>query len=274
MEDLQPLQISLPAHLKYSALIRNMAKEIFGYVQFDQTWCNRLKLVVDELFMNAVRYGSTENGSTIHILFEHSHNTFRFTIEDDGTGPKAISAEELKQKVQNNQADTDPSKTSGRGLSMITSQWTDEMIIEPSSFGGIKIQFSKHLQNAQSQPVTRTPVQPVNIAAIGPAANPAPPVAAANGPSETIQLSGEIDPSNVRNLIEPVTQKVHQMPASSALILDFSNMNYINSLFIGQLAGWYTSMKSKGGEIILQNLHDEVKEVLEMVGLLKLIKNQ
>ena len=78
----------------------------------------RKKLIVDELFMNAVRYGSTEDKSLVYITFLFDENEIQFTIEDDGTGTNAISVEELKNIIQKNEKSTDLTRTSGRGLSI------------------------------------------------------------------------------------------------------------------------------------------------------------
>ncbi len=146
MAELNNIHLQVPANLCYSALVRNMADDILGFLKINNTWRNRLKLVVDELFMNAVKYGSTKNKSWIYITLSYHDALFHFTIEDDGAGKKTISAEKLQNKVNENQKNNDPNKLSGRGLSMISASWSDELKIEKSKHGGIKITFSKKIE--------------------------------------------------------------------------------------------------------------------------------
>lgn len=146
MPELKSIHLKVPANLCYSALVRNMANDVLGFVHINDTWRNRLKLVVDELFMNAVRYGSTEDSSWVHVVFSYHDALFHFVIEDDGTGEKAISADELRSKMNANQIDSSPDKLSGRGLSLISASWADDIKIEDSDKGGIKITFSKKIE--------------------------------------------------------------------------------------------------------------------------------
>ena len=104
----------MPANLNYSSFIRHTVSELFESAKFSKAWASRLKLVVDELFMNAVKYGSTENTSFIYITFEYDDSGVKFTIEDDGTGPEDTSVEVLQQKILQNKANTDLAKSSGR----------------------------------------------------------------------------------------------------------------------------------------------------------------
>ena len=64
--------------------------EIFAFAHFSHTWCNRLKLVADELFMNAVNYGSKENESFVFITFSFDNQEMQFVIEDEGKGNKQL----------------------------------------------------------------------------------------------------------------------------------------------------------------------------------------
>lgn len=299
----QKIQISVPANLRYSSMIRHLADEVFITAAFSKAWSARLKLVVDELFMNAVRYGSVEDKSTVFITFEYDEAGVKFIIEDDGTGSQAISAEELQKKIQINEESTDLTRTSGRGLAMITKLWTDGMEITKSEHGGISLSFTKHIEAATTppppappppelvalakakadlaasapaqvpadkQPVQSTP-QPV-AEAVKPAA-PAPTQPVVAGQIQEVKLSGEIDQSNIDAKVAPIYDQIEVMPEGSTLLLDFSELTYINSAFIGNLAAWHTHMQHKGGKILIKNMNDEIREILNLVGLLNVIEN-
>jgi anti-sigma regulatory factor (Ser/Thr protein kinase) len=137
-------KLEVPADLYFSASIRNLAKDIFQLVGFSTEWQNRLKLVVDELYMNSVKYGSDDK-SMIKIEFEALENGVRFEISDEGRGSHPITAEKLKAKIQNQKETMDVTKTSGRGLAMFTEQWSDKYDIISNHHGGITVIFIKYL---------------------------------------------------------------------------------------------------------------------------------
>jgi anti-anti-sigma factor len=263
----QKIEFNLPANLRFSSITRSFAEEVFNFVGFSKEWCSRLKLVVDELFMNAVRYGSTEGKSTIHVVFLYDDNEVEFKIEDDGTGAKGISPEELKSIIAENANHSDVTKTSGRGLALITNLWTDKLDIGKSSYGGVSISFVKAIET------TPPPAPPLIQAAISKHAEPVPAPEQAQvtehpeGQSFTLKLSGEIDQLNIEKLALPVVEQIKTLPNGATLVLDFSAIEYINSTFIGHLASWYKDVQKKEGQIVLKNTNDQIKDVLDLVGL-------
>ncbi len=56
------------------------------------------------------------------------------------------------------------------------------------------------------------------------------------------------------------------------LALDFSGITFMDSSGIGLVMGRYRLMQSLGGEIIMQNLPDNIKKVMRLAGLDKLGK--
>lgn len=254
----QKIQITLPANLCYSSLSRHVTDEVCDLAQFDKTWRGRLRLVVDELFMNAVKYGSTKDKSLIHIAFVYDNESILFTIEDDGSGTQAISDEELKNIIQKNESNGDITRTSGRGLSMITKLWTDGIDIGKSEYGGIKISFTKKKEKSIKTPtegsggkITGTPNNQYLY--------------------EIKFADGEIDQSNINEKTAPVYDRIKNMPLGGIIVLDFDGVTYINSMFIANLASWHTSMRRKGGYIRLKNIKGQIKEILDLVGLSKIL---
>jgi anti-anti-sigma factor len=281
----QTVNITVTANLDYSGLVRHIANEVFESAKFSKAWCGRLKLVVDELFMNAVRYGSTKDKSLVCLSFEYDDKGIRFTIEDDGTGPQAKSAEELKAVIHRNETNNDLTRTSGRGLALIAKMWTDGMQVAKSTYGGIGIGFVKKLENATGAPPSPPmelivpPVEPLRVTQapkpmVTNSATQLTKAPVAQGPTYEVRLSGEIDQSNIMEKIAPVTEQIGAMPDGSVLVLDFSGLTYINSTFIGQLAGWYRTMKEKGGALRLSHINDSVREILTLVGLINVLEVQ
>jgi stage II sporulation protein AA (anti-sigma F factor antagonist) len=264
----QKIEFNLPANLLFSAITRSLADEIFNYVGFSKEWCSRLKLVVDELFMNAVKYGSTENKSIVHIVFTYDDKEIEFKIDDDGTGSQKTTVDDLKAVILKNANHNDLTKTSGRGLAMITQIWTDQMNIEKSPYGGISMFFVKKIEKTSPPPpaiiqtvMTKPPKQTSSmVKEVQPA-----------GPAFNIMLEGEIDPINIDKLAMPIAEKIDNMPQGGRLVLDFTHLNYINSTFIGHLASWYKQVQKNGGQIALKNTNEQILDVLDLVGLKRVL---
>lgn len=273
----QKIELNIPANLKFSSLVRHFTGEFFIYVGFTKEWSSRLKLVVDELFMNAVKYGSTEDKSTVHLIFYYNENMVEFIIEDDGTGAQKISVEELKIRIKKNTNESSAIATSGRGLALITHLWTDEIKIEQSNFGGIAISFSKKIETT-SPPLSHALVSPAISLEDKPVEQKTEmqfKELKKESPKEavvTIKLHGEIDQSNLEKITLPVEGQLDVLSDGSTLVLDFKDVIYINSTVIGYLAEWHNRLEKKNGQMILINANEQVKDVLNLVGLAHIFK--
>jgi anti-anti-sigma factor len=258
----QKIELTLPADLKFSALVRRISEEVFHHVGFTKEWANRLKLVVDELFMNANRYGSEVEDDKIFILYTFDKEEVSFRIEDEGKGKRKTNAAELKKVINKNTDEvSDLTKTSGRGLALISSLWTDDMTIEDSERGGIAISFKKKID--AGAPPASPPMKPVDKESVTPSAP--------QGTKEEIKIAGEIDASNLEKKIQPISDKIKALSPGSTLVLDCEELAYINSTFIGHLAAWLNELQAKQGHMILKNTNKQIREVLELVGLNKVI---
>lgn len=255
------IEFTLPADLKFSSLVRRISEEIFHYVGFNKEWASRLKLVVDELFMNANRYGSKTDDDKIYIFFVFDEKEVSFRIEDEGKGERKTSAEGLKDLVHKNVDEiNDITKTSGRGLALISSLWTDDMKIEDSEHGGIAISFTKKI-SVEAPPA----LPPMGLVEQEVAAPSIPQL------KEEIKISGEIDASNLVEKVQPVSDLLKTLAVGSTLVLDCGDLVYINSTFIGYLAAWLNELQAKRGHLVLKNTNKDIQEVLELVGLTKVI---
>ncbi len=139
------IKVEIPADLYFAKSVRNFANDIFLMMGFDDQWKHRLKIVVDELFMNAVEYGSNKK-SIVRINFSILENGVSISVDDEGTGQKKLSANELKEIIEKNSQNTDVTKTSGRGLAMFMKEWSDNFDLLDNEYGGIRIIFTKFLQ--------------------------------------------------------------------------------------------------------------------------------
>lgn len=142
----QKIEFTLSADLELSLLVRRISEDIFGHAGFTKEWANRLKLVVDELFMNANLYGSKTDAGKIYLFYSFDEDEVHFRIEDEGAGENKMNAKQLKEAIGKNFGEMgDVTKTGGRGLALISNLWTDDMNVEDSVHGGIAISFTKKI---------------------------------------------------------------------------------------------------------------------------------
>lgn len=137
---------SIPADLAHSADVRDRVRAFFQAAGFSKGWGERLTLVIDELFMNAVKYGSAAN-DTVEIELISDETAIHVAIHDHGA--KGVSVEQLQAIIDHHDATMHAKKTSGRGLALITSSWTDGFSITANGQHGITISFDKKIETAE-----------------------------------------------------------------------------------------------------------------------------
>ena len=247
--------LEVPADLYFSAVIRDFAKDIFRLAGFDEKWQNKLKLVVDELFMNAVKYGSNEKNN-VYLIFEILADGVFFSIEDTGTGEKGCSVEELKRKIEDQKKNTNLAKTSGRGLAMFTSEWSDLFEVTKSEHGGTKISFKKYtgVADKEKKEIFEKPKFEKKSKQI------------------TLKFVGDIDQFNMGEKIEVMEEALKKITEDTELIIDFSEVTYINSVFIGNLANLYTQLEKKKSRLKITGANEMIHEILDLVGLTKIVE--
>lgn len=138
--------LSIPADLTHSSDVREQVRAFFVGAGFSKGWSERLTLVIDELFMNAVRYGSRAD-DTVEIDLTHDTTAIQVAIHDHGAS--GISAADLREIIDQHDATMHAKKTSGRGLALITSSWTDGFEVLENTDHGITVMFRKTIEAAE-----------------------------------------------------------------------------------------------------------------------------
>ncbi len=248
--------LDLHADLKYSQSVRHFSERFFIASDISFKWAKRLTLVLDELYMNAVSYGSSAN-SRILIKFNADNEKVVFSIQDDGTGKKSSKASELQAIVEKKAEEMDHRKTSGRGLSLITSQWTDECEADDVEGGGIKITCTKYRSGMGEEDELQE--NSANVIEIP-----------ANTEAKSIAFKGTVGNDNLDEIIFPVNELLKEQKPYY-LILDFSQLEYFNSLFIGTLANWNQKISENKGKMVIVGATDSAREILELCGLDRII---
>lgn len=267
--------IEVSANLKYSAAVRNFVSGFLIAEDVPEKWTRRLILVTDELFMNAVRYGSSE-GSKVRVKCDSDNDKVSCTIMDDGSGKSKVTAKELQEIVLKKGEEMDHHKTSGRGLSIIASEWADSCEADDLPEGGIAIKIIKYrknlVQEAKVEKQEMTQIEPKEEEKKEPEKTEISQESKMNPNAEVqvVNFSGSIDESNLQEVIQPVREMAYD-EKPYYLILDFTKLNYFNSLFIGTLADWNTRLEEKGGKLVIVGAGDAAKEILDLCGLLNII---
>lgn len=81
-----------------------------------------------------------------------------------------------------------------------------------------------------------------------------------------VKIKGEIDLNNSKTL-----KKEIQNIDSNNIVLDFSDVSYLDSAGIGVLISIHKDLQSKSGSLEIINLDKKMKELFDMVGLSKLM---
>lgn len=88
-----------------------------------------------------------------------------------------------------------------------------------------------------------------------------------------VKISGQLDESNVDEQAKKIYELIEQNPSKLNLILDFEELEYMNSKSIGYLTDWYGKIYENSGKVIIAKAKPNILDILEVVGLTQLIKN-
>ncbi len=252
MKTKEQIQIVVPADLRFSNSVRNFVADILLVVNVTENWINRLILVIDELFMNAVKYGSKDTTDNVFFTIDFEDQEIIFIIEDMGTGSGKIDPEQLQKIIMNSREDTSLAKTSGRGLSMIVTNWTNGFHVEQSSHGGIKVIARKNLADIVTKQEEMSQVTVDSM----------PEVAVINFTKKIDVHDSDMEKEMIRNI---------EGMEKSLFVFDLLELSYINSVFIGLLAKLYNIIMKKKGKVVILNGSDTIKDTLNLVGLTDII---
>ncbi|WP_126992289.1 STAS domain-containing protein [Thermosipho globiformans] len=81
-----------------------------------------------------------------------------------------------------------------------------------------------------------------------------------------IKITGEIDISNAYEMKQFIHENILNN-GEKYCILDLSHLKYIDSSGLGILVGLHKSFKLQGGEIVLVNMNENIKNLLKLTSL-------
>jgi anti-anti-sigma factor len=89
--------------------------------------------------------------------------------------------------------------------------------------------------------------------------------------AKIIKFQGQLDESNVDEKAKIIYTIIEQNPQKLFLLLDFEELEYMNSKSIGYLTDWYGKISEGKGRIVIAKAHSNILDILQVVGLTQLI---
>ncbi len=150
------ITIILPTSAYFMSGVRDFTMSIVeNMTGFPEKWAYRFQSIVDELCNNAIEHGSAP-GKEVRVTFvSRAGESIYVSVEDSGTGPSKVTAEEMYDIVRERQVQLGSNTYSsirGRGLAQIVSQWTDELKFDNIPEGGLKVSVLKRLDPSEIDP--------------------------------------------------------------------------------------------------------------------------
>ncbi|MFA6090824.1 MAG: STAS domain-containing protein [Candidatus Gracilibacteria bacterium] len=87
----------------------------------------------------------------------------------------------------------------------------------------------------------------------------------------TIRLLGDLDAVTIEPYSSVIDKLVTTITSPSIILLDFSQVPYMNSTAIGNIAHWYSLFQDKESEVHMIGLSENIYDTLDLVGLLHII---
>ncbi|MBN2306675.1 STAS domain-containing protein [Candidatus Peregrinibacteria bacterium] len=88
--------------------------------------------------------------------------------------------------------------------------------------------------------------------------------------AKLITFVGQLDETNVDHEARKIYQVITEM-AEPVLLLDFSDLEYMNSKSIGYVTDWFTQASAKNGSISIIGPKPNILDILKVVGITQII---
>lgn len=86
-----------------------------------------------------------------------------------------------------------------------------------------------------------------------------------------VGISGELDHHSSEAIRIKIDNKIDELGIMN-LIIDFSDVNFMDSSGIGVIIGRYRRIAEFGGKLLIVNLKPQIRKVFELGGLFKIVK--
>lgn len=89
--------------------------------------------------------------------------------------------------------------------------------------------------------------------------------------AKVVKFQGQLDESNVDEKSKLIYALIEQNPKNLYLLLDFDELEYMNSKSIGYLTDWYGKISEGKGRMVIGKARNNILDILQVVGLTQLI---
>ena len=86
-----------------------------------------------------------------------------------------------------------------------------------------------------------------------------------------VSFVGQLDETNVDEEAKKMYQVIDGMEVPN-LLLDFSELAYMNSKSIGYVTDWYSRVVAKNGKVVIAHPRPNILDILKVVGITQIIK--
>lgn len=88
----------------------------------------------------------------------------------------------------------------------------------------------------------------------------------------TVRLAGELDHFCAQSVRRDLDRLIAD-PSVRTLVLDFSNLQFMDSSGIGVILGRYRQMRDRGGQVGVVNMNGHIARIFHMSGMDRVIRN-
>ncbi len=85
------------------------------------------------------------------------------------------------------------------------------------------------------------------------------------------KITGELDHHSADYMREKIDSELIKSSIKN-MVFDFSELTFMDSSGIGVILGRYKNIKNLNGKIVISNTNAQIKRLLEMAGILKIIQ--
>ena len=88
----------------------------------------------------------------------------------------------------------------------------------------------------------------------------------------TISLKGELDEYTATKSREIIDNLIYSVKGLNAVIFKMSDLTFMDSTGIGMLIGRYKKINNLGAKVYIENPSNQIRKILEISGLLQIMK--
>jgi len=86
-----------------------------------------------------------------------------------------------------------------------------------------------------------------------------------------VHFEGDFDGSD-KEILKDVQSAIAEMSAEAVMMMDFSQINFMNSFAIGQLVEWHKELEVKNAKLFIAGTNAHVKDIFMVLGVDHILK--